>query len=672
MINKFAPIEEKNKFSEYPLLEGNDIMEFTPANIGRPKVWAQTRQELCESLDYFRAWQSGVYFQMNTVYGFLVDGFGSSRDVCNGRVIISHGNKNQSIDSGGKSFKGKNGKFRLIASQLLDDSSIKSLINNYLYNKPVVLLIGNKKKASFHPEYEDSQNQEMEVDKVDDNDNYEYNKASLLNNNKTSKVNNDDKGPQQFMRWKFRFEWIREQQYQPWWESPSETISLNTLGSSTLKPFKCPECSKSSSKIFKQGCICLNHECIHFWELFRFDNVWESIPKDLEYVDEFLRPGLFVSMNYLNLPFSVMPPPLTPSTSPLLPSSNKNSYFKDFGFLFWRGFHCRRCGRLSCRKDWRGWKCLNCNYKHFVPHQIIEASMLSNPHRLIFIAPAMDCEGSITKSSDITIARQILSKEQLLIKYNLPEGGYILHLISNKHITKKCDDIFRRYQAEDMPFRRNLDTEMLSRQFTFCVGEEYIHAIDANRLSFEDAPSVVTDTFNFVLTQCKNILPTANFNQTLSIAYLIDQMKSLNMPSASPESSASLESLLNDDFKFSDVKGRNNMPIDSLEFSPNTRSNGPPLILTLHHGDIVIMVGHEIQKCYEHIVEPKGFRIALTFRNITSYNKEHEWKKKMDKLIHEILQAKKDYSGICNKASTGDDSGNVSSYKNMFRVFRKC
>lgn len=67
----------------------------------------------------------------------------------------------------------------------------------------------------------------------------------------------------------------------------------------------------------------------------------------------------------------------------------------------------------------------------------------------------MDCEGSITKSSGITITRQILSKEQLLIKYNLPEGGYILHLISNKYLTKKCDDLFRRYQAEDMPFRRN-------------------------------------------------------------------------------------------------------------------------------------------------------------------------------------------------------------------------
>lgn len=68
---------------------------------------------------------------------------------------------------------------------------------------------------------------------------------------------------------------------------------------------------------------------------------------------------------------------------------------------------------------------------------------------------------------------------------------------------------------------------MLSRQFTFCVGEEYKHAIDANRLSFEDAPSVVTDTFSFVLSQCKNILPTANFNQTLSIAYLIDQTVTL-------------------------------------------------------------------------------------------------------------------------------------------------
>ena len=41
MINKFSPIEEKTKFSEYPLLEGNDVMEYAAANIGRPKVWAQ-------------------------------------------------------------------------------------------------------------------------------------------------------------------------------------------------------------------------------------------------------------------------------------------------------------------------------------------------------------------------------------------------------------------------------------------------------------------------------------------------------------------------------------------------------------------------------------------------------------------------------------------------------
>lgn len=42
-----------------------------------PPVWCQTRQELCESLPYFRSYQSGVYHRRGGVFGYLLDGFPS-------------------------------------------------------------------------------------------------------------------------------------------------------------------------------------------------------------------------------------------------------------------------------------------------------------------------------------------------------------------------------------------------------------------------------------------------------------------------------------------------------------------------------------------------------------------------------------------------------------------
>ncbi|CAG8581924.1 6852_t:CDS:2 [Gigaspora rosea] len=84
-------VTEEVRFSEHKLLFNNDIRGESLANIGRPRVWSQTRQELCETVPYFRNWQSGVYFKEGVTYGYLVDGYGAMRDVCNGRVIISHG-----------------------------------------------------------------------------------------------------------------------------------------------------------------------------------------------------------------------------------------------------------------------------------------------------------------------------------------------------------------------------------------------------------------------------------------------------------------------------------------------------------------------------------------------------------------------------------------------------
>jgi hypothetical protein len=71
-------------------------------------------------------------------------------------------------------------------------------------------------------------------------------------------------------------------------------------------------------------------------------------PQELTFKQSFLNPG-FVPKELLArpLPFSIIPP---------VPSAQLG-----FGSLHWEGYHCRRCGRLSCRVNWNGWECFNCH-----------------------------------------------------------------------------------------------------------------------------------------------------------------------------------------------------------------------------------------------------------------------------------------------------------------------
>ncbi|KLT45973.1 hypothetical protein CC85DRAFT_299148 [Cutaneotrichosporon oleaginosum] len=48
-----------------------------PAPGRAPPVWAQSRQELCEALPYYRAFQSGMYMHKRVPFGYLLDGYPS-------------------------------------------------------------------------------------------------------------------------------------------------------------------------------------------------------------------------------------------------------------------------------------------------------------------------------------------------------------------------------------------------------------------------------------------------------------------------------------------------------------------------------------------------------------------------------------------------------------------
>ncbi|KAG6920249.1 hypothetical protein DXG01_005018 [Tephrocybe rancida] len=107
-----------------------------------PPVWAQSRQEVCESFDWFRSYQGGVYHTHDYVRGYLLSAFSSRRDIFErgGRFIVSHG--------GGKAETTQNYQGKSVTQpaddQLAQDKSIRALLTNYRESRPLVLLIDDK------------------------------------------------------------------------------------------------------------------------------------------------------------------------------------------------------------------------------------------------------------------------------------------------------------------------------------------------------------------------------------------------------------------------------------------------------------------------------------------------------------------------------------------------
>ncbi|PWN50481.1 hypothetical protein IE53DRAFT_368870 [Violaceomyces palustris] len=136
-----------------------------------PLLWSETRQELCESLPYYRSFHAGTYslnppntsikpnkstfqlpkdrtqpciFKDGTPYAYLLAAWPSQRDVWSqqGKVIISHGGgKSTGSDRDGASSTASKS-FCLSDDQKEQDPTIASLINSMRTGLPIVLIAG--------------------------------------------------------------------------------------------------------------------------------------------------------------------------------------------------------------------------------------------------------------------------------------------------------------------------------------------------------------------------------------------------------------------------------------------------------------------------------------------------------------------------------------------------
>ncbi|KAH7888686.1 hypothetical protein F5I97DRAFT_1925224 [Phlebopus sp. FC_14] len=115
-----------------------DNITFKPRLLVPPRIWAQSRQEVCESLEHFRSYHGGVYSHKDIVKGYLLGAYAASRDVFHegGKFIISHG--------GGRaeSVLESRGGVRLQPAQDQDatDKSVRALLKNYKEGRPLVLI----------------------------------------------------------------------------------------------------------------------------------------------------------------------------------------------------------------------------------------------------------------------------------------------------------------------------------------------------------------------------------------------------------------------------------------------------------------------------------------------------------------------------------------------------
>ncbi|GAA5946972.1 hypothetical protein JCM3765_002096 [Sporobolomyces pararoseus] len=635
---------------------------------GRPPVWAVGRQELCESLDYFKSYQGGHYDRAERCFGYLLDGFPSANDRCeqNGKVIISHGGGNSHATTAG---------YVLHSSQEREGVRMRALQNCLDQKVPVILLAGNQ--YSFFPELRDMGKQEggNEV-------RYAVLGAFFVTHiwAEGEPVVNDNlqETPKDefFVRFKVRFEWV-ESQGTPWFTDVigKECPAIPPPTCSVSQVVTCSICHKQHRAIYQEAITCYDESCSNF---FRLPENRMVAPARLNYHSSIL--ALSPDFTVID---SLLPQPVIPHTLQSLANSNT---IRDYSRAAWRGFGCSECGRLSSRSEWLKLTCQECGAEVDATGSKINVRELQKMTR-------KEVRGRRQLARGEPLIR-IDSIPQIPLKsvsgyegftYDLGNGSRVHHYWPSADAgSAKADRLFEGYQGEAAGklFKRNplsnhrAQGSLLCQQFTWNGGKEYLHAIGAETYPFEEvddcpplaptnslsrntseipslnystslastedlptptktsSPGSAADKSTRLAAPCakeaceylKQVVPLVvsednvketGFNEILSVAYMEGGKMSFHddgehgLGPCVASISLGADAVMS--FRRKEKRPRfAKKDKDSKE--PVSKTCRIALRIKLSHGDICVMEGAEMQKLYEHAVEPEGLRFAATAR----------------------------------------------------------
>ncbi|KAM6501961.1 hypothetical protein JOM56_001938 [Amanita muscaria] len=582
-----------------------------PPLVAYPPIWAQSRQEVCESFGWFRSYQGGVYFTRDIVKGYLLGGFSASRDRFEhgGRLIISHG--------GGKAacmlHQSRQNVVTAEDDQLAQDKSVRALLRTYEESRPLVLVIDEK--YALFPFDLSSKGVTYAVLGF-----YtiahawaEYQPAS----NEQGRV----------VRYKFAFRWC-EGQGQPWWiqdpgaDMHSLTLSIVKISERPLADIKpsvpthlystCFYCLERSPNVYIQAWACLNPECPLFWTTRDSQKLPDRLDYNLQFLE--LTEPLILTAGLVN--------GLKPSIPQSAPSNRHTTTY-----ACTRGWHCNHCGRLSCRFKWEKYECANCQVSYLVRggSDVIPSlrSFLVEPQysrsNTVIKRPSGFAPASVPLLSYRLEGEVVFCLEHASTLIDVTRG-FIHHIKScTPSVQPVVDQVFKAYQEQALtgvlPFRRwpmraVSRGPLLTNFFSQNCGAPYQYVGGtANTLPWDKAPHAVVSAKELIELQVsKALAQPVEFNEVLSAAYMERQRMAFHSdsePGLGPlVAGLSLGSPALMHFRL------------LAKYEPIQEQRQIAITFVLRHGDILVMDGAGIQEYYEHTVVPSNFRIAATARFI--------------------------------------------------------
>ncbi|KAK0252165.1 hypothetical protein LTS09_012728 [Friedmanniomyces endolithicus] len=384
-----------------------------PQPRGEPKVWADSRQALYETVPYFKKPQGGCHANDKHVYAFLFDGIGHCREYMDNDIIIARAGGGMEPDNSGGMIQGKD--------QSMSASQVLSILNDIEHQNPLIIICGGKNTGAL------SQMPHM------------YNvlgwyKPTMVWAEKTA-----GKGKKGLTTIKYRLE--RLARSLPWHAS-ALTPTYDTTVAGPLFTKTCSACSQSHPQLYLESWICLNHACGRFWKL---EHGEEAPCGNLLYNPAFILNR--TPWQNEEEPYSVVPS---------FPDIGK-TIGDNLTYINTRGVICPQCGRCNPRYLFKGWRCdrPGCAWEGLWPqHQPIMPAALHAPWGSSGYGPAL---GRNKHESGVAVSVRYTHNYKVYT-YTFPgiEGSFI-HAVANNRVREEArgpDDMLAELQTADMGLER--------------------------------------------------------------------------------------------------------------------------------------------------------------------------------------------------------------------------
>jgi hypothetical protein len=176
-----------------------------------------------------------------------------------------------------------------------------------------------------------------------------------------------------------------------------------------------------------------------------------EVPRDVTYLPSFL---------------SRTPPPISPAfripphnlCPPLVLDKDMFYNGNDVAKVFWRGICCPNCGRLNSREFFSHWECFGCGkFVHRAKERTIYSSIqLADPDRSVYTGIPIITDwmkpGSEVRSTQSVL--EIAGGPIRCAVYDIGKVGRVIHLVPSYGAREGIDEMFHKYQTQDIPFRR--------------------------------------------------------------------------------------------------------------------------------------------------------------------------------------------------------------------------